>query len=192
MKRLTIGLDIDGVIINYIHFILPLLSEISGKIVRYEDVTHPTLSKFLDVDEETSANIWKQMLKADLLQSAPPITGAIEGVNLLGDHEIWIITGRPVSIKNLTISWLNKNRIRYDRIVFDSGKALGNLSMEKHCDVFVDDQLEAANLLADAGVFTLLLDQPWNQATSLPKNCQRVYNWNEIIAEVNKYETDRG
>lgn len=188
MKRLIIGLDIDGVIIDYIHSILPLLCEIIGGTVRYEDIIHPALTKFLNIDDKTAAYIWEQILGTDLLQSAPPISGAIEGLEILGNHEIWLITGRPTSLQDLTVSWLNDNGIKYDRIEFDSGKTVGKLSLERQCNVFVEDQLEVADMLANSGIFTLLFNQPWNQTPQLPEKCRRVYDWRQVVAEVKKLE----
>jgi uncharacterized HAD superfamily protein len=188
MKRLIIGLDIDGVIVDYIHSILPLLCEIKGETVKYEDITHPALSKLLDIDEKAAAGIWERILGTDLLQTAPPMSGAIEGLKELGHHEIWLITGRPVSLRDLTVSWLNEKGIKYNRIEFDSGKTTGKLSLERQCDVFIEDLLEAANLLANSGIITLLFNQPWNQTPELPERCRRVYDWSQVLTEVKKLE----
>ena len=86
MKQLIIGLDIDGVIIDYIRSILPLLSEICQRQINYEDITHPSLTRLLDIldiDEETTETIWKQILETDLLLKSPPVEGALEGLGLL-------------------------------------------------------------------------------------------------------------
>ena len=158
MKRLVIGLDIDGVIIDYLRPILPFLCDYCGRTIRYEDITHPTLSKLLNIDEETSADIWNRILGTDPIQNFPPIKGAVEGVAGLSRHEIWLITGRETSMQDLTVSWLKNHGIKYDRIMFESEKVEGNLSLEKQCSIFVEDRLEAANSLAEAGVFTLLFN----------------------------------
>ena len=189
MERLTIGLDIDGVIIDYVSVILPLLSEICNRPIIYDDITHPALTRILeDIDEETSEQIWEQILGTDLLQTSPPVKGAVEGVAALSRHEIWLITGRPESLRGLTISWLDKNAIKYDRIVFESAKEAGFSSPEKECDLFVEDQLEITRTFAEAGINTLLYNQPWNYAPSLPENCRRVYNWNEITEIISRLE----
>lgn len=193
MKQLIIGLDIDGVIIDYIRSILPLLSEICKQQINYEDITHPSLTQLLnvlDIDERTAETIWNQVLKTDFLLKSPPVEGAIEGLGLLTHHDIRLITGRPESIKGITLSWLDINGIKYDRIVFESYKAAGLSSPEKECDLFIEDQLEIARVFAEAGINTLLLDQPWNLATSLPENCHRVYNWSEIIETVSQLEQE--
>jgi uncharacterized HAD superfamily protein len=188
MGHLIIGLDIDGVIVDYVHHVLPLLSEICNRTVNYEDITHRDITKCLSIDEKKAAYFWEQIFNTDLLLHSAPIKGALEGLSALRRHEIWLITGRPATMRNLTLSWLNKNSVKYDQIVFDSDKTAGNLSLERDCSVFVEDQLEVGVSLAEAGIFTLLLDQPWNQAASLPKNCRRVYHWDEVVDEINKLE----
>jgi uncharacterized HAD superfamily protein len=191
MNRMVIGLDIDGVIVDYVHHVLPLLSEICNRTVNYEDITHRDITKCLDIDDKKAAYFWEQIFNTDLLLYSNPIKGAIEGLSALGRHEIWLITGRPESMRNLTLSWLDKNSVKYDRIVFESNKTVGNLSHERNCAVFVEDQLEVGVSLAAAGIFTLLLDQPWNQAKSLPEKCRRVYHWDEVVDEVKKLENER-
>ena len=91
-------------------------------------------------------------------------------------------------MQDLTTAWLADNGVKYDRIIFDSGKMVGNLSPERQCNVFVEDLLEVANLLADAGVYTLLFNQPWNQSDMLPENCHRVYDWDTIVRMINRLE----
>jgi len=190
MKRMIIGLDIDGVIVDFVSSTLPLISEVSNRPVTYADVTHRDLTKFLNINEEKAAYIWEQIINTDLLQSSPPISGAIEGISALGQHEIWLVTGRPASMQSLTLSWLNENGINYDRIIFDSSKTEGNLSLERKCNIFVEDQLEVACLLAVAGIFTILFNQPWNQAPALPAKCQRVNDWNAIVKVIKILEQD--
>jgi uncharacterized HAD superfamily protein len=190
MKRLLIGLDIDGVIVDSISSVLPLLSKICNRLIAYEDVTHPAISRFLNISEAEVEYIWEQILDTDLLQSSLPIDGAIEGIAALSRHEIWIITGRPTFLREITLSWLVKHRVNYERIIFDSDKTEGNLSQEKQCDVFIEDQLEAVNALADSGVFTLLFNQPWNQVSSLPGNCRRVHTWDDIVLAINGMESE--
>lgn len=190
MKQLIIGLDIDGVIVDYFHSILPLISGILGKPIDYEDITHPALTKFLDIDEETATNIWDTILETDLLLESPPVEGALEGLRLLYHHRIWLITGRPELVRGVTLSWLYKNGINFEEIFFKSAKAADFSSPERECNLFVEDQLEIACRFAEAGINTLLLNQPWNRTSSLPENCDRVYNWNEIIDIISRLETD--
>ena len=188
MERLKIGMDIDGVIVDYASAMLPLLSEVCNRPISYQDLCCRDLGEALNIDEKIVAYVWDQVLCSDLLRHAPPIKGAIAALSTLSRHEIWLVTGRPTSMQSLTVSWLNEKNIKYDGIVFESGKSAGTLSLERDFDMFVEDQLEVACLIAETGVFTLLLDQPWNQAPTLPNHCQRVPGWNSIILLINKLE----
>ena len=63
MKRLTVGLDIDGVIVDIGIAMLPLLSEVCNRPVLYEDLRYWNLGEALNVDEKTVAHIWETTLK---------------------------------------------------------------------------------------------------------------------------------
>ncbi|MFC2068493.1 hypothetical protein ACFLTP_05755, partial [Chloroflexota bacterium] len=141
------------------------------------------LGEALNIDEKTMAYTWEQIFNSDLLRNAPPIKGAIEGLSALSKHEIWLVTSRPISTQDHTLTWLHDNKVSYDRIVFD--RRGDKLSVGPKFDVFVEDFIEEANTIAEAGIFTILFDQPWNNTSMMPKNCKRVYNWNTIVLLIN-------
>ena len=179
-------MDIDGVIVDYGHAILPLLSEVCHRPVSYQELRHWDLGKALDIEKEVIEDVWEQVLGSDILRHASPIRGAIAGLSTLSKHDIWIVTARPTSTQSLTVSWLGEKNIKYDRLVFDSGA--DKLSAGQNFDVFVEDNLEQACAIAEAGIFSLLLDQPWNQASILPKRCKRVPDWDAIVLSISKLE----
>lgn len=186
MKRLIIGIDIDGVIVDTGSAILPLLSEVCTRPVMYHDLCSWDLEQVLDIDEKTMANTWEKIMDSDLLRHAPPVKGAIEGLSALSKHEIWIVTSRSISTQNLTSSWLQNNKVSYNYLVFDRRG-------DKHLvgptfDVFVEDFVEEAYSIAKAGISTILFDQPWNRTSTLPKNCKRAYDWNTILRMINDLE----
>jgi len=59
-----------------------------------------------------------------------------------------------------------------------------DLCLKLGVEVLVDDCLEFAEECADKGIKVLLLDSPWNQTDSLPKNVKRMKNWDEIVAHI--------
>jgi uncharacterized HAD superfamily protein len=186
MKRLIIGIDIDGVIVDFGSVILPILSEVCARPVCYQDLCSWDLSKALNIDKKTMTNTWEQILDSDLLRHAPPIKGAIEGLSALSKHEIWLVTSRSKSMQRLTLSWLNDNKASYNHLVF--GRHGNKHSVGPAFDVFVEDFIEEVRAIAEAGIFTILLDQPWNKTTRLPKNCKRVYEWNTILRLISNLE----
>ncbi len=188
MKRLVIGLDIDGVIVDAAGVMLPLLSEVCNRPVSRQDIYCRSFEEDLNIDGEAVKYVWEQTLENNLLLNASPITGAIDGLAALGRHEIWIVTARPAFLQHLTEAWFGERNIRYDRILFDRD---GNKHLAgPEFDIFVEDFLEEANPIADAGIFTLLFDQPWNQTPSLPDNCQRVYDWSTIVRLIKQLERE--
>ena len=184
MKRLTIGVDIDGVIVDYAAVMMPVASEICGRPVTLQDLTNWDLMETLDISEEQFKRLWDATLGTDLLRYAPPIEGAIPGLSTLGKHEIWLVTARPESMQELTLSWLAENNAQYDHIIL--GRYGDKVEAGQGFDVFVEDRLDEAHTIAEAGVFSILLDQPWNQSPLLHPNCCRVFDWDSIIALVNK------
>jgi len=183
---LTLGIDIDGVIADYANIMLPLLSDVCKRPVSYHDLSCWDIGEALNISGETVDYVWNQVLGSDLLLNARPIDGAITGMSGLSRHEIWIITSRPPDIEEITVSWLNNWRIKYDYIVFENEKH--QISTRQNIDVFVEDNLEQACAIAEVGVDSLLFDQPWNQAATLPEKCTRIYNWNSILHFVDSYE----
>lgn len=186
MNSLIIGLDIDGVIVDYAAVMLPLLSKVCQRPISVQDIYTYDITECLNIDEKAAEYVWQQTLGTDLLINAPPVDGAIEGLIALNGHEIWIVTGRPSSLQDLTESWLSHRKVIYDRIIFD--RVMDKMLVGPEFDVFVEDFLEGATVIAETGVFTLLFDQPWNQSTTLPQNCQRVYDWSAIVNLINELQ----
>ncbi|MFC1995382.1 hypothetical protein ACFLVM_00680 [Chloroflexota bacterium] len=186
MKRLVIGMDIDGVVVDFGSVILPLLSKVCNRKVVYQDLCSWDLGEALNINEKTMADTWEQILDSDLFRHAPAINGAIEGLSAISKHEIWLVTSRPLSTQDLTLSWLRDNKVHYDHIVFN--RRGDKLSVGPKFDVFVEDFVDEACTIAEAGIFTLLFNQPWNNTSILPKNCKRVPDWSALLLEINRLE----
>ena len=189
MKRLTIGIDIDGVIVDYATAMLPVVSDVCGRPVSVEDLRHWDLRKALDIDNDEHAYIWEQILETDLLRHARPIEGAISGLLELSRHDVWLVTARPSRMQDLTESWLAENNAKHDHLVL--GRYGDKLLAGDGFDVFVEDYLEEARAIAEGGVLSILLDQPWNQAAALPDNCYRVFGWESIIELIGRLEEEQ-
>jgi len=186
LKHLVIGIDIDGVIVDIGSAMLPLLTEVCARPVACQDLCSWDLGKALNINEETMNRTWERFLDSDAWRYAPPIDGALTGLSALSQHEIWLVTSRPMSTQNLTLAWLHDNKVSFDHIVFD--RRGDKLSVGPKFCVFVEDFLDEAITIAKAGIFTILFDQPWNQASKLPANCKRVYDWNTLLLLINDLE----
>jgi len=186
MERLVIGIDIDGVIVDLGSAMLPLLTEVCARPVLYQDLCSWDLGEALSIDEETMSRTWERLFDSDAFRYALPIDGALNGLSALSEHEIWLVTSRPISTQDLTLSWLHNNRVHYDHIVFN--RRGDKLSVGPMFSVFVEDFLDEAITIAKTGIFTILFDQPWNQASKLPDNIKRAFNWYGVLHLINNLE----
>ena len=185
MKNLKIGIDIDGVIVDLVTAMLPLLSEACGRSVCHSDIYCFDIGKALNIEKQMQ-DIWTEVYSSNMLRAAPPIKGAIVGLNELREHVIWLVTQRPKSTQKDTERWLRDKKIKYDNLEFVYGVA--KHSVGKDFDVFLEDNLEQACAIAVAGINALLLDQPWNQSPILPQKCRRVQDWDAIVTHIKTLE----
>ena len=186
---MRIGLDLDGVVVDIIAPILPHLTDIVGRPVTTEDLTCFDLRECLNLNEAQMKRLRRLILWGELYSQAPPIDGAIEGIQRLANHEIWFVTARPENTRQHTVEWLERYELPSSPLVLtEHGKKIvGDMGF----DLFVDDDVGTALGLAELGVSVLLFDHPWNQHPALPPNCHRVRGWPEVVSYVDGRETDR-
>jgi uncharacterized HAD superfamily protein len=177
MKNIKIGIDIDGVIVDLVSSMLPLLSKYCGRSVCYSDIRCFDIGKALKIEDKME-DIWTEVDNGNILRVAPPIKGAIIGLSELSEHDIWLVTSRPKSSRSDTELWLRENRVEFDKLKFvDTGD---KVPVVRALDVFLEDSLETACAVAEAGIDSLLFDQPWNQCSKLPRRCERVKDWKDV------------
>ena len=181
MKSLKIGIDIDGVIVNLVEAMRTLLSNACGHMVSDDHIYCFDIGKALNIESEMES-IWNQVYNSGLLRKAPAIEGAVEGMDKIKDHYIWLITGRPEKTRNDTEWWLKSKNIKYDKLEI-GGNYKASIS-DKEVDIFIEDNLEQAQWIAEAGIYTLLFDHPWNRNEIINNKCKRVKSWDDVICEV--------
>jgi uncharacterized HAD superfamily protein len=91
LKRLKIGLDIDGVIVDNVQTMLPLLVEACNRPVTYNDLCHWDLAKALNIPEYKMNSVWAQLFTTTMLLDAPPVEGAIDALKMFNGHEMSIM-----------------------------------------------------------------------------------------------------
>lgn len=94
-------------------------------------------------------------------------------------------------ILSITKKWLRSNKISYDKLIIERGNTntidplirTRNrflIAREKMLRIFIEDDLTKAKRLSNFCEVVFLIDHPYNQAESLPKNLIRVRSWREI------------
>jgi uncharacterized HAD superfamily protein len=153
-----VGVDIDGVLANQIHGVIPRIKERWGVELTYDDVTHFRLPI---ADTDIATEILYAMSTPDYLLEMPVHAGAHELLDALaGRHKIKLITARPTYALEATRRWLKVHRLRYDELV----PAAETLKSQHGADVLIDDYTgNVSEFLEKSDGYAILLRQPWNQ-----------------------------
>ncbi len=176
---MKLGIDIDGVVVDFVTPFLPLLQEAMGHPVRYDDITAYRFQHALGYSDEVEDWVRGEIDRRDLLRGLPRIPGSLESIRRFHrEHEIHFVTARPeAKWEDVTREWLRVQGFPYSSVLFREGrKAEGSEGF----DLFVEDYLENALDLVAQGIHVCLFDQPWNQNSDLPRRCTRVHSWQEV------------
>jgi len=180
-KYNRIGIDLDGVVADFTSYTLPMLNKMYNVNLKREDITHYNYEKILKISKDEIEKFWEEVKNKQVFRYLKPIKGALKSLSLLSDKEIYFFSMRPEYYKDDTIAWLKDNNIDYCKLhVGQEDKSIAVL--EEKIDIFIEDNLLQAIMVSEAGIKTLLFNQPWNHYNKeLPPLCKRVYNWDEII-----------
>ena len=155
---MIVGVDIDGVLANQIHGVIPRIKERWGVELTYEDVTHFRLPI---ADTDIAVEIVDAMTTPDYLLGMPVHPGAHELLDsLAAQHEVKLITARPTHALAATRRWLEVHGLHYDELV----SAAETLKSQHGADVLIDDYTgNISEFLERSDGYAILLSQPWNQ-----------------------------
>ncbi len=168
MRSLVIGLDADGVLLDYLPAWLNALKERTGYELRVSEVRQWDITNYLP------KNLHKELYAARtpaLYRTVKPIPGAVAGYHklLARGHCLVVITSdRPNFVaekKSCIERYFPVSRI----VLAEHGRKRDTL----RADIFIDDAL--------ANDPDILFDQPWNREVPHPG---RVLGWTELVARV--------
>ncbi len=194
---MNIGIDIDGVLTDLEGYIKTV-----GKKYMIEnnlgfDDTMNTNTIYGFLSKEDSYQFWDTHWEkyATTIKPRKNASKVIEKLKNNG-NKIIIITARTYDsqiIKNgvkrqknmeeLIIKWLDKNSIKYDKIVFSNLNKL-KACLDNKIDIMLEDSVSNIEQLKDY-VKILCFDAKYNQSYT---NSQifRVYNWDDVYNIINK------
>jgi 5'(3')-deoxyribonucleotidase len=155
---LVVGIDVDGVLGNQIHGVLPRVRARLGKPLRYEDVTEWRLPLG---NSDIAKEIAIALEDPDYILNMPLHEGVREAVDeLYAENRVIMLTGRPAATKLWTDQWLQNCGFSFDEMV--------NVKEENksfyQSDVLVDDYIgNVKEYLENTNGVAILVDQPWNR-----------------------------
>ena len=190
---MRIGVDIDNVLSNFNDELLREYiihdKEINGNgIVNKNECIR---KKFNWTDEEEK-KFYKENIER-ISTNLKPIKNCAKYIRKLKEIgcEIYIITGRDngdySDPYNMTVNWLKKYNIYYDKIFFVNAKnshSKTEVCLENNISIMIDDSKRMCLDASNHGITTFVMDTPYNKDAH---GLIRVHTWKEIFEKVKKY-----
>ena len=171
---MKIGLDIDNVIANTFQELAIYFNRYMGR-----EHTPPEVVEIMRHDKLRMIGYWFVTWRDKLLTRLTPLAGSRETIREWhAAHEIVLITSRMPVFNRQTKDWLNHHSIPYHQL--HHAKEFNKYKKAGGCDVFVEDNLEECEVLADHCEKVFLMDQPWNRRRPGRNNIIRVADWREL------------
>jgi uncharacterized HAD superfamily protein len=178
---LRIGLDVDGTVYNWDESTRRILKRLYG----LEITISQTWEWIYDAcTPEQWDNIWNNHT-LNMFLGGDYYPGAQAAVDYLikQGHEVCFITATPESVRTLRAQCLFEDFPGISGVHFITPETNGKTHIL--CDVYLDDKVETAELTAQAGHRSLLMDRPWNHVP-VDERIVRIHHWRDLHEEINK------
>jgi len=171
---MKIGIDIDNVIANTFIDLAMKFNQYMGQELAAEEVV-----RVMREEKFKMYGYWFVTWRDKLLSQVSPIQGAQETLSKWsGEHQLSLVTSRLSIFNKQTKEWLAKHSIPYHEL--HHAKELNKYKKAPNCNIFIEDNREECEVLADHCEKVYLFDRPWNQKELNKSNIIRVKGWDEI------------
>jgi uncharacterized HAD superfamily protein len=176
---LHIGIDLDNTILDATSPHLHYYNEASGLSFTPDDVDDFYLYRLYGWDQAEREAIYNKY-GHDIHWNSSPLPMAVEILQqLFSQHQISIITARPLLFRDVTIKWLQHHKIEYHNIAFIENKL--QECMNCNVDVLIEDGPHYAEEFALVNRSVILYEQPYNLSVTVNNDfIFRASNWIEV------------
>ena len=169
-----LGIDIDGCLNHYHDELRIYIKQFYGIDVSTDEYY---IMNSLNLSLPRENEFWQNFDKIAIdFQLEIDCKKVIDELSKLFD--INIITARHYDSAVFAEQWLNKNKLYYDSIYFNSGNKLGVCNW-KNIKIMIEDKPDNALILAQNGIKILLFNRLYNQEVK-HENIIRCKDWNQI------------
>lgn len=188
---MKIGIDIDGVLNNIHDFVIEYGTKLCSEYEEYkiENINEQWSTEIFSWPKEMAHELWNRF-GSGFYEETPVRNFASEVIKKLKDNnnDIYIITARKnndewfppelrANVEEITIKWLEKNGIIYDKICFNS-EDKSKVCKELDIDVMIEDDPKNIDMLVkNTKVF--IFDTLYNRHNNY-KEAIRVYSWYDV------------
>jgi uncharacterized HAD superfamily protein len=178
---MLIGVDVDDILVEYVHAFLEFYNERNKTHLSYEEFNNINLS----VDKDNS------FFRSSYFKEMEICKGAKEAIKKIAEkHNLFIVTSRQIEWRDATDKMIQENFPGCFKGIFYAGdihKGEGKKKADIYegMEVVIEDNKGHALECAKNGIKVFLIDKPWNKDME-HKNITRVWNWKEIINIMNE------
>ena len=187
---MIIGIDIDNTITSTRELILEYVRTFeSENDLRTElDPNHYSLEESLNWDTQLLERFLGTYLE-NIYKYVAPKPHALEVISALHRrHTIILITSRnqrDALIRDITLEWLSRHHVEYDKLVMNDTENLHHFSklaacQENHVEVMIEDHHDLSRELSEH-IPVIMFDYPYNTHLQAD-NIMRVHDWLEVQA----------
>ncbi len=198
MKIKRVGIDIDGVVADYLAVAIPMVAEHYGLTPDLSNTTY-ILESVFGLTEDTFPKDFKKVLYEDnhLFAKLPLLETNIQLLNrrifmhksFQHDYntKVYFITSRPRTpiIMEDTLTWIQKHEFHFDDVFFVKDKA--GLCRALRIDVIIEDEPRNIEALSKTDTKVVIRDQPWNKEIEETDNLKRVFNWQQALETTKEF-----
>ncbi len=190
MEKLNIGVDIDGVIVDFISEFIRFYHK---KYPRYkklkkEHICRHSIESVLGIFAE---EVYELIENTTLYGDFKLIDGADTVLRELEDHNVFICTSRPERHREKTVKLLEKYQIPHKKLIFrGNNKKLDVLLREMpRFDIFIEDNIAECIHLSKLVKRVLVFRQPWNSnCLNVRGTLKYVDSWDQVRDEIKNYQ----
>ena len=187
---MRIGIDIDGTLTDIEKFQLDFGSKFFSEYNKF--IVNPygyESAEVFNVNDELDNKFWDKYY-IDYLKNEPIRRFANEIIKKLKDegNEIYIITARrggntisDEENKVLTKDWLDKNEVKYDKLIFSPEDKL-NICLKNNIDIMVEDKPTNINIISTK-IPVICINAEYNQNCNR-NNIYRAYSWYDVYYKI--------
>jgi uncharacterized HAD superfamily protein len=185
LKIINIVVDLDNTLLDATTPHLKYYNQVSGRNFTEADVNDFYLYRLYDWDQEEREKIYYQF-GYNIHWESIPYSMAIDTLNQLSrQHQVSIMTARPMKFHQVTVEWLEHHKVSYHNIVFTENKFQECTNLE--ADVLIDDAPHYAIEFSQNYRPVILFQQPYNSFINRDY-IYRATNWLEVRTHVEHLE----
>ena len=184
-KALTIDVDMDGVLVDQITPVLPIVKKRYNVALSYNDI----IEWELPVGETDIKEIIEECLRDKNFTINMPIhEDALDTISRLSrDYEIHVLTSKEELSDEWSREWLRRNKVIFSELINCRMKGKAEACIEQGIDILIDDRIKnlIEFLLCSNGI-AIRFVRPWNSNRccrgNLPQTTRllSIESWKEI------------